>query len=93
MNAIGHVDFETGKVDYRLLGPSSYTNEPLFLPRSADAPEGDGYLLTTVHHADQGVSDLLLLDAQNLEAEPIATVRTRHRVPYGFHGTWVPAAS
>lgn len=93
MNAIGHVDFETGKIDYRDLGPSTYTNEPLFLPRTEDAPEGDGYLLTTVYNAEQGVSDLLLLDAQNLQAEPIATVRTRHRVPYGFHGTWVPAAT
>ncbi len=93
MNTIGHVDFETGKITHRVLGPSTFTNEALFVPRTADAEEGDGYLLTTVHHADQGVSDLLLLDARNIEAEPIATARTRHRVPYGFHGTWVPAAS
>ncbi len=91
MNAIGHVDFETGEVRYRVLGRSSYTNEPLFIPRSEGAPEGDGYLITTVYHADQGVSDLVLLDALDLDREPIAVVRTRQRVPYGFHGTWVPA--
>jgi carotenoid cleavage dioxygenase len=93
MNAIGHVDFESGKVEYLVLGRSTYTNEPLFIPRSEGALEGDGYLITTVYHADQGVSDLLLLDAQDMAAEPVATVRTRRRVPYGFHGTWVPAAS
>jgi carotenoid cleavage dioxygenase-like enzyme len=93
MNAIGHVDFETGRVHYRVLGRSSYTNEPLFLPRHEGAPEGDGYLITTVYHADEDASDLLLLDAQDLDREPVAVVRARRRVPYGFHGTWVPAAS
>lgn len=91
MNALGHVDFETGRVTYRILGPSSYTNEPLFIPRSEGAAEGDGYLITTIYHADQGVSDLLLLDAQAIDKEPVAVLRTRRRVPYGFHGSWVPA--
>ncbi len=90
-NAIGRVDFETGEVRYRHLGRSTYTNEALFIPRSATAPEGDGYLITTVYHADEGVSDLLILDATDLDAEPVAVVRARQRVPYGFHGTWVPA--
>ena len=90
MNAIGHIDMETGHVTYRDLGRATYTNEPVFVPRAAHSPEGDGYLLTTVHHADLGVSDLLLLDARNIAGEPIATARTKYRVPYGFHGTWVP---
>ena len=92
MNAIGRVDFETGEVRYRNLGRSTYTNEALFVPRTEDAPEGDGYLITTVYHADEGTSDLLILDATNLDAEPVAVVRARQRVPYGFHGTWVPRA-
>ncbi|MRG94394.1 carotenoid oxygenase family protein [Polyangium spumosum] len=92
MNAIGRVDFQTGEVRYRNLGRSTYTNEPLFLPRAKDAPEGDGYLITTVYHADEGESDLLILDAMDLDAEPVAVVRARQRVPYGFHGTWIPGA-
>lgn len=91
MNAIGRVDFRTGEVRYRVLGRSSYTNEPLFIPRREGAPEGDGYLITTVYHADRGVSDLVLLDATDLDREPVAVARARQRVPYGFHGTWVPA--
>lgn len=91
-NAIGCVDFQTGSLRYRSLGPSSFTNEPLFVPRHADAAEGDGYLLSTVYHAKEGVCDLLILDAQNVEAEPVAVVRAQQRIPFGFHGTWVGAS-
>ena len=92
LNAIGRVDFAKGEVRYRELGRSTYTNEPIFVPRNKDAAEGDGYLLMTVHNADENASDLLILDAQELDKEPIATLRTRERVPYGFHGTWVQAS-
>ena len=91
LNAIGKVDYQTGQVRFRTLGKSSYTGEALFVPRSDDAPEGDGYLMSTIYHADEGVSDLLILDAQQIEAEPVAVIRTRQRVPFGFHGTWVPS--
>ncbi len=93
LNALLHVDFHTGQVRSRVLGSSSYTNEALFIPRSATADEGDGYLLTTVFHADAGQSELLLLDAQDIAGEPVAVIPTRQRVPFGFHGTWVPATA
>lgn len=90
-NAIVHTDLQSGLVRRRVLGESSYTNEPLFIPRHDRAPEGDGYLLTTVYHAESASSELLLLDAQNIEDAPVAVIPTRQRVPFGFHGTWVPA--
>ena len=33
-------------------------------------------------------SDLLILEALNLSAGPVATVHLPHRVPFGFHGAW-----
>ncbi len=90
-NALLHVDLETRTVRSRRLGDSSYVNEPLFIPRSAAAEEGDGYLLTTVFHAESASSELLLLDARDITAAPVAVIPTRQRVPFGFHGTWVPA--
>ncbi len=88
-NAIGFVDFQKVSIRYRSLGPSSFTNEPLFVPRSKDAAEGDGYLISTVFHAKENACDLLILDAQNIESDPVAVVRTKQRVPFGFHGTFV----
>jgi carotenoid cleavage dioxygenase len=38
-------------------------------------------------------SDLVILDAQQVDAEPLAVVQLPHRVPFGIHGCWVDASS
>lgn len=81
-------DFETGKSATHHLGATSSSSEPVFVPRAADAPEGDGFLLSVVYRAEEDRSDLLVLDAQNLADAPLATVKLPHRVPMGFHGNW-----
>lgn len=97
-NTLVHIDVETRQHHRRILGPSSYTSEPLFIPRTdsrsaqGGSEEGDGYILTTVYHADSARSELLLLDAQHIGAEPVAVIPTPQRIPFGFHGTFVPAA-
>jgi carotenoid cleavage dioxygenase len=34
-------------------------------------------------------SDLLILDAENVDGEPVATVRLPLRLRNGLHGTWL----
>jgi len=41
---------------------------------------------------DESRSDLLILDTSDLEQGLIARVHLSHRVPVGFHGSWVPAS-
>ena len=79
---------QTGDCQRHELGPASLTGEPIFVPRSDDAPEGQGFLLSVVYRAEEDRSDLLILDAENVEREPLATVHLPHRVPGGFHGNW-----
>ncbi|WP_431268482.1 carotenoid oxygenase family protein [Dankookia sp. P2] len=66
-------------------------SEAVFVPRSAAAEEGDGWLMTVAWRATEGRSELLVLDSQDVAAGPVATVALPGRVPHGFHGTWVPA--
>jgi carotenoid cleavage dioxygenase len=88
--AIFHYDFEKGQRQEHRLASSDSAGEPIFVPRRPDAPEGDGFLLVIVFRGEERRSDLLVLDAQNIDAQPLATVHLPHRIPAGFHGNWRP---
>ena len=62
--------------------------EAVFVPRSPDAPEGEGWLLAVIHRARARRSDLVCLDATSLET--VATAHLPHAIPPGFHGGFVP---
>jgi carotenoid cleavage dioxygenase-like enzyme len=85
-------DLERGAaVTAHELAPHLETGEPYFVPAAGDASEDDGYLMTFVYDWADDTSALWLLDASRLEAPPIAKVKLPFRVPFGFHGMWVPA--
>ena len=90
---IGHFDQATGALDYYYAGPDSSPEEPVFVPRSPDAAEGDGWLLTIVGRRAENRTDLVILDALKLGDGPVATVRFPARVHEGFHGVWIPRAA
>ncbi|MFK8020574.1 MAG: carotenoid oxygenase family protein [Pseudomonadales bacterium] len=89
-NVLGHYDFETGESDHYSFG-QDMPSEALFVPKSADAAEGVGYLLSVVTSFETRTSRLCILDAMNLAAGPIAVAHLSHHVPSGFHGLWRPA--
>lgn len=71
-------------------GKGRVTLEPVFVPRSADAAEDDGWVMSYVYDATTDRSDVVILDAQGFSDEPVATIHLPQRVPFGFHGNWVP---
>jgi len=89
-NVIAHFDTQTGERKLHRSRPGSVMGEPVFVPRSADADEGDGYVIVLAYREPEKRSDLLVLDALNIDAEPIAEVQLPVRVPSGFHGSWLP---
>ncbi|MEO8524340.1 MAG: carotenoid oxygenase family protein [Caldimonas sp.] len=89
---IGHYDEVADRLAFWYAGPDSAPEEPLFVPRSAEAPEGDGWLLSIVGRRRENRTDLVILDACDIVAGPVATVRMPCRIHEGFHGTWVPQA-
>jgi carotenoid cleavage dioxygenase len=64
--------------------------EPVFVPRTPDAAEDDGWVLAYVYDASRNASDVVILHAQDFTASPVATIHLPVRVPFGFHGNWVP---
>ncbi len=88
-DAIVHYDMQTNDKQIHHFGKGSYPLEPIFVPRTQEAAEGDGFLLSYVYREAANRSDLVLLDAQRVDEEPIAMIQLPHRVPFGFHGCWV----
>jgi carotenoid cleavage dioxygenase len=88
-SAIAHLDLQTGKRQVYELTGGDMTSEPVFTPRSDDAPEGDGWVTAVVYRAGEDRSDLLVFEAQDIAKGPIATAKMPRRVPFGFHGNWV----
>lgn len=89
-NAIVHFNVKTHKADSYAF-EAGYVSEPMFVPRSASAPEGDGWVLTCVYDIPSNTSALCVFDALNMSAGPIGKAKVSHRVPVCFHGTWKPA--
>jgi carotenoid cleavage dioxygenase len=83
-----HHDFEKGDKELYALPEGDRTGEPVFVPKSDRAADGEGYLLTTVFRAGENRSDLAIFDAENVASGPIACAELPHRVPHGFHGNW-----
>jgi carotenoid cleavage dioxygenase len=81
-------DLASGRTHTRSFGNSGRLGEFVFVPARADAGEDEGVLMGFVHRVDTGRSNLELLDAETLDT--VATVHLPARVPYGFHGNWIP---
>jgi carotenoid cleavage dioxygenase-like enzyme len=66
--------------------------ETCFAPKNAKAPEGVGYLMGVASHLREGGrADLLIFDAEHVDAGPIATVKMPTRIVGQIHGWWAPA--
>ncbi len=83
-------DRQTGKSVHRPVVDGQWVGEPVFVPRSPDAEEDDGFVLTLLFDAIADRSAIEILDARNIDAEPLARVWFRERVPMGFHGNFAP---
>jgi carotenoid cleavage dioxygenase len=83
-------DAQTGASEVLDFGPGAGENEAVFVPRTADAAEDDGWLLCLTYGADSETSRLVIQPAQDLTGDPVATIQLPVRVPFGFHGNWVP---
>ncbi|MDJ0844221.1 carotenoid oxygenase family protein [Crocosphaera sp.] len=82
-------DFEQGGFEIHHFGPHKYGGEPIFAPNPTAETEDDGWLLTFVHDEVSKLSELVIIDAQDFTASPLAKIQIPQRVPYGFHGTWL----
>ena len=87
---VARVDLTTGAADQCLFAEGERPSEPIFVPSAASGPEADGHLLTLVYDPKTHRSHVAVLDAQRLDAGPVARACFDHHVPMTFHGLWWP---
>jgi carotenoid cleavage dioxygenase-like enzyme len=91
-------DLEKSTREHHDLGPSRSAGEGVFVPRGTGAMSGTngtdaedaGYVLAPVYDAATNCSDIVVLDAQNFSRAPLATIHLPVRIPFGFHGNFIP---
>ena len=91
MNCLFLKDFETGAEQHWWCGDISSLQEPAFIPRSKDAPEGDGWIVMVCNRLEEHKSDLLIFEALDIEKGPVATVHVPFQLRFGLHGNWANA--
>ncbi len=85
-------DYEQGAMTVHDHGPGRGSGEASFVADPAGGAEDDGWLISFVRDRTEARSELVILDARDVAAEPLARVVLPQRVPHGFHGNWVPDA-
>lgn len=87
------------KVEAWDAGARRFVCEPLFVPKphqagaaaaggAAAGEEDEGWVLAILHNAEVDRGELVILDAQDIAAGPLATIRLPHHLPAGLHGSF-----
>ncbi|MFP6664761.1 MAG: carotenoid oxygenase family protein, partial [Deltaproteobacteria bacterium] len=91
IGGIGYLNYDTGEKKLWTPEPGRHVSEPFFV--ATGAGEGEGYIMCYTYDTATTSSTLAIFEAMDHTRGPIAEVELPQRVPYGFHGVWVPAES
>ena len=85
------IDYQSGDMTFWDPGLAYHASEAFFVPDSPQAAEGEGWLLTYLYNHVTQKSTLAIFNAQNIATGPVAEIQLPQRVPFGFHGIWIPS--
>jgi len=83
-------DLDAGTSATYSYGPTAAAGEAVFAADPDGTAENDGWLLNIVTDLADDTSRLVVLDARDVTAGPVAEVLLPQRVPFGFHGNFLP---
>ncbi|KAJ6745612.1 BETA-CAROTENE DIOXYGENASE [Salix koriyanagi] len=86
--AEGHI-----KVEYHEFEGNTFCTGSAFVPKEGGLEEDDGWIITFVHDEDTDTSKVYIIDTNSFTSEPVAKITLPCRVPYGFHGAFMPIPS
>ena len=88
LQGIAKLDWLTGEQQLWSAAPTGFVSEPIFVPKPEGEAEDAGWLLTLVYDGKEHRSNLVILDAEDLNKGPVARLWLQNHIPYGLHGSW-----
>ncbi len=90
-HGVGAWNWESGRFNRHVHSNDHWAEEPVFVPRSSGADEGDGWLIATALNGVAGRTELHIFEARHVSDGPVASFACPYALPLGFHGTFVGA--
>ncbi|KAH7575122.1 hypothetical protein JRO89_XS02G0051400 [Xanthoceras sorbifolium] len=80
------------KVEYQKFAENVFCTGAAFVSKGGnlEEEEDDGWIITYVHNEDTNTSQVYIIDTKKFTSEPVAKITLPCRVPYGFHGAFMP---
>jgi carotenoid cleavage dioxygenase len=90
-DALVQYDLRRDTAERWVPGPELSPGEPVFVRDPDGRADDEGWVLSVVYDAGRDASDVVVLDASSFGGAPEAVIHLPSRVPFGFHGSWIPA--
>ncbi|KAB8304114.1 hypothetical protein EYC80_003534 [Monilinia laxa] len=90
LNGLAMHSNRTNETRYFYAGEDSHVQEPVFIPRSKDAKEGDGWVVAMIEKRIANRCDLVVIDTRDFE-KAIAVIELPFHIKAQVHGNWVEA--
>ncbi|XP_006359776.1 carotenoid 9,10(9',10')-cleavage dioxygenase 1-like [Solanum tuberosum] len=81
------------KAEYHMFPKNTFCSGTSFVPKPEGIDEDDGWIITFTHNENENISQVCIIDAKKFTKEPVAIITLSSRVPYGFHGAFMPLTS
>jgi carotenoid cleavage dioxygenase len=81
-------DFKRGTTEVHAFESERAPSEGVFVPIGDG--EDEGYVLAPAYDPARDISEIHVLDAQTWSEKPVAVIELPVRIPFGFHGDFIP---
>lgn len=88
LNGLAMHNHSTGETKWFFAGKDSLVQEPIFIPRTPDALEGDGWVIAMLERRVANRSELVVLDTKEFE-KPVAFIQLPMHLKAQVHGNWI----
>ncbi|XP_031282141.1 LOW QUALITY PROTEIN: carotenoid 9,10(9',10')-cleavage dioxygenase 1-like [Pistacia vera] len=78
------------KMEYHKLEENVFCTGATFVSKGKGLEEDAGWIISFVHNEDTNISQVYIIDTKKFSSEAVAKITLPCRVPYGFHGAYMP---